>query len=319
MTAPEARWGRRFAFFELSAADAAALLGQPVLRIEPLSGGLRNSNYRVELRAQADPIVLRIYTADEALACRRERAVLRLIEGTVPAPRVLRANPDASPPWSLLTFQPGQRMDLALEHASEADAARWAASAGEVLAHIHAYEFECAGFFGADLEIAEPMSVQHGWAEWIAGWLVNGNAGGRLGRELTEQVLRFVEEHAAEMGQSRGTPVLLHADYKPWNLFVEPDEISGVLDWEFALAGDRLLDIGIFLRYRDTLAPSYVDAFVRGYRQAGGTLPADWARLSRMVDLINLVQLIDRGDVEDPAVTASLRPLVEATLREAQA
>ena len=116
MTAPEARWGRRFAFFELSAADAAALLGQPVLRIEPLSGGLRNSNYRVELRAQADPIVLRIYTADEALACRRERAVLRLIEGTVPAPRVLRANPDASPPWSLLTFQPGQRMDLALEH-----------------------------------------------------------------------------------------------------------------------------------------------------------------------------------------------------------
>ncbi|MBV9172248.1 MAG: aminoglycoside phosphotransferase family protein [Chloroflexi bacterium] len=312
MTAPETRWRRGAAFARFSRAELRALLQADVLDAEPLIGGLRNSNYRVVLAGEPGRAVVRFYTNDDPLSCSREHAILKLIEGRVPAPRVLRSSPCADPPWSLLTWLDGVRYDEAHAHSPEA----LAQSAGKTLARIHAFEFEEAGFFGRNLEITEPLTVEHGWAEWITGWLVRGRAGQRLGADLARRILRFVDEHAAEMRQPhQPKPVLVHADYKPWNLLVDASSrICGVLDWEFSHAGSKLLDIGIFLRQRHSLAPAYEAAFEDGYRHAGGSLPLDWSRLSRLTDLICLVQLVDRDETEDPRRTADLCPLIEATL-----
>jgi hypothetical protein len=43
--AVEEGWQRRFPFASLSAEQAGELIGEPVLRLQPLGGGLRNSNY----------------------------------------------------------------------------------------------------------------------------------------------------------------------------------------------------------------------------------------------------------------------------------
>jgi aminoglycoside phosphotransferase (APT) family kinase protein len=289
------------------------LLGREVLEAVLLEGGLRNTNYRVRLAGSADPVVLRVYTNDDPLSCARERAIFDLVADRVPAPRALRSEPSADPPWSLVTWLDGTRADLVLLEAPEV----FAASAGATLARIHAFEFEQAGFFGADLQIVEPLTVERGWADWIRGWLLVGRAGERLGRDLTDALLRFVADHADEVQRPhQPKPALVHADYKPWNLLVDASrQISGVLDWEFPHAGSKLLDIGIFLRQRDSLPPSYGAAFARGYLEAGGTLPDDWSRLSRLTDLICLVQMVDRGATEDARRTADLRTLIEATLR----
>jgi Ser/Thr protein kinase RdoA (MazF antagonist) len=102
---------------------------------------------------------------------------------------------------------------------------------------------------------------------------------------------------------------------KPWNLLVKDNAIVAVLDWEFAFAGFPLNDFGIYLRYRDTQKPAYTTGFANGYQSAGGDLPADWARLSRLVDLVCLGYFLERpGD--DPAVIRDVRPLIETTLRD---
>src|SRR6266567_4944868 len=134
--AVEQGWGRRFEFVPLSLEGATALIGEQLLEIQPLSGGARNTNYRLLRVAQPEPVVLRIHTADPT-ACRREQRLLDLVKDSVPVPRVLRVGPSASPAWSLLTFVQGERFDHALSGASSGDVDRMAHSAGVALAHIH--------------------------------------------------------------------------------------------------------------------------------------------------------------------------------------
>ena len=41
-------------------------------------------------------------------------------------------------------------------------------------------------------------------------------------------------------------------------------ESGRILDWEFAISGSPLVDIGNFLRFEDELPPGFIKAFVRG-------------------------------------------------------
>src|SRR5207244_12490173 len=85
----EQGWGPRVEFVPLSLEGASALIGEQLLEIQPLSGGARNTNYRLLRMAQPEPVVLRIHTADPT-ACRREQQLLHLVRDSVPVPRVLR-------------------------------------------------------------------------------------------------------------------------------------------------------------------------------------------------------------------------------------
>ncbi|HET6317790.1 MAG TPA: phosphotransferase, partial [Chloroflexota bacterium] len=86
--AVEEGWQRRFPIVPLEAAAAARIIGQPVTAVMSLAGGLRNTNYRLDLAS--GPAVLRMYTA-EAAACRRETRLLELLYQVIPVPRVLDA------------------------------------------------------------------------------------------------------------------------------------------------------------------------------------------------------------------------------------
>ena len=153
--AVEQGWPRGFAFVSLSAAEAGALIGQHGVReIEPLGGGLRNTNYRLIRSADPEPVVLRLYTADPRLAS-ASSDYSSSFKNTSPVPRVVSAQPSADPPWSLQTFISGERFDTVLSRASNAEIEQLAHSAGAVLAHIHAFKFPRGGFFDADLQIAE--------------------------------------------------------------------------------------------------------------------------------------------------------------------
>jgi Ser/Thr protein kinase RdoA (MazF antagonist) len=115
--------------------------------------------------------------------------------------------------------------------------------------------------------------------------------------------------------------VLVHGDFKPWNLLgrIETDRpgrigrwrLTGILDWEFACAGSRLLDFASFLRGEASLPAGYGDAFAGAYLAAGGTIPADWRRLTRLIDVLNLLQLLEWVD---DAAAAELLALVAANI-----
>src|SRR5579859_497024 len=315
--AVEQRWQRGFAFLQLSLAEIEELIrpyaaGVRVFEATPLSGGLRNTNYRLRLSSQSAPVVLRLYSADPS-ACPREVALTRLVEPSVPVPRVLHAQPAGSPPWAVMTWVDGVRFDEFMLTATEPEVEAAADSAGRVLAAIHTFQFPRSGFFGADLSVSAPFGPDDSWSSLLEGWLTRGRAGARLGADLTPRLLHFIAGNAWRMEALSGQTSLLHADYKPWNLMLQDTAIAGVLDWEFAFCGSPLNDIGIFLRYSARQPPVYRTGFVNGYRAAGGDLPSEWPRLARMIDLISLCYFLERPN-DDPALVNDVRSLIETTL-----
>ena len=289
--------------------------GARVLDAAPLSGGLRNTNYRLRLSSLEEPVVLRVFTADDPSACQREAALLQRVAARVPVPAVLHSQPDAPTPWNILTWVEAERFDHRLVDAPIDTIAAMARAAGRVLAAIHAHTFGAPGFLDADLSVGSFPDVSGDWSDMLHGWLLHGRAGARLGAHLTDRLLGFIQENAQRLDPLRGQAHLLHADYKPWNLLVREHDVAAVLDREFAFSGMPLNDIGIFLRHSSRLPPAYRDGFVAGYLEAGGELPDDWPRLARMVDLISLCYFLERPE-DDPAVLRDVRPLIETTLRD---
>jgi aminoglycoside phosphotransferase (APT) family kinase protein len=315
-------WERRYPFLDLGHAAIERLLHAAyprahVLEADPLTGGLRNSNYHIRLAGHEEPLVLRLYTADPA-ACRREAALAKLVQGRVAVPTFLYADPDADPPMAITTWAHGVKLDDLLR-AGDAGAIESAAyAAGVTLASIHAVTFPVAGFFGPDLEIAEPLDAGgDGWARYIEHFLFDRRVGDRLGDDLTRRLWRLVTDNAARLEPLRDDCSLVHADFKPWNLLVrrsgETWSMAGVLDWEFSFAGSPLFDVAIFLRHEASLPPVYTRGFLAGYRDGGGHLPQDWRALSKLLDLLNLCTMLGQPG-GDGALVQEVRSLVQGTV-----
>ena len=256
--------------------------------------------------------MLRVYSFD-ASAAEREPAVLRLVSDTVPAPRVLRAEPHADPPWTLMSFVDAERFDLYIQHASNEEVGAAAFSAGEALAAIHRFHFPKAGYFDADLNIIPPPWPDLSWSEMLEGW-IRGGPGKHLGPDLARRLSDLIARNASRVDPLRSEAYLVHSDFKPWNMLARDRHVAAVLDWEGSFAGSRLFDVGIFLRYSASLPPSYLPAFLDGYRAAGGELPDDWYAVTRLTDLINLLYFLE--DVRDVTIVRDVVPLIESTVTE---
>jgi aminoglycoside phosphotransferase (APT) family kinase protein len=321
--AVEAGWQRPHPPLELDRAAVERLIQRPVERAELLSGGLRNTNYRVYLADEGCSVVLRLYTSvggrgldtKEDLPCAREVALNELVRDRVPVPRVLQADPTADPAWVLVEFVDGERFDHALVRMSEAEVEQASHAAGSVLARIHAFSFDNPGFFGPRLEIVSPL--RGGWLGMVVDGMSRGRVRERATPELADRLLRLVDEHGWRLEPFWNQAQLVHCDYKPWNMLVQKRAqgwaITAVLDWEFAAAGPPLCDIGIYLRYRDRVPQGYERGFFDGYRAAGGALSDDTGRLSRLIDLVSVCTFLERAH-NDPAVERDMRGVIVATL-----
>jgi Ser/Thr protein kinase RdoA (MazF antagonist) len=312
--AVEEGWQRRHPHLDLDRDAIRRLIGTAVLEAEVLSGGLRNTNYRLYLADEPRAVVLRLYTA-EAAACAREVALMRLLGERVPVPRVLRADLTVEPPWALFEWMDGMRFDQMLVQASPPEVEQACRSAGEVLAAIHGFSFAGPGFLGPNLEIREPMG--YSWLTGVEGFFAGEVARHLVGAELANGVVRLVQREAWRLADLWGQACLVHADYKPWNLLARRGAsgwaISAALDWEFAFAGPPLNDFGIFLRYSERMPAEYAAGFVDGYRAAGGSMPADVRNLARLIDLVCLWTFLERAPV-DPAIVRDVTSLLVATV-----
>jgi len=88
-----------------------------------------------------------------------------------------------------------------------------------------------------------------------------------------------------------------------------------VLDWEFAIAGSQLIDVGYFLRYETISAPRLEPHFSNGYLHAGGRLPSGWRRLPGIMDLIALCASLTHDALSSP-ITAELIELLGAIVED---
>jgi aminoglycoside phosphotransferase (APT) family kinase protein len=315
----ETAWRRGQPFVALTPAEiehtlvVAGLPGR-VTAAEPLTAGLRNTNYRLAIAGRPEPVVLRLYTADPS-ACRREAALAELAAARgVPVPAFLALAPEADPPIAVTSWVDGVGLDELLRAAEPKPIEAAVRDAGRVLAAIHAIRLTGTGFLAEDLSVATPLDVAAEWPAHVA-YFLGRRAGERLGQALRERLRAFVAANAAWLEPLAGAKTLVHGDYKPWNLLARRDGrgIAGVLDWEFAFAGAPLVDVAVFLRQEADLPTAYAGWFAEGYAAGGGKLPPDWRALARLLDLLNLCSMLDRPQPDD-AFVRDARVLIEGTI-----
>jgi len=161
------QWTRATAAASVSLEEATALVrplpGAPrVSSITTLSGGLANTNLRLDFADDHPPVVLRLYQRDPAQAA-KERALHALAaRHDLPVPRLWWGaddNPVTGSPYAVVDWVDGQVLDdvaMALEGRS---LQVLGTSIGAALARIHGVMFDTAGFFDRALNVATPIDV----------------------------------------------------------------------------------------------------------------------------------------------------------------
>jgi aminoglycoside phosphotransferase (APT) family kinase protein len=296
-----------------------------------LAGGLRNSNFKVELDPNDEgPLVLRIYEHDPAL-CRKEIDLHRLVRETVPVPEILHAQPDhRDRPFVLMRFVEGSKLgDL-----TDADAiAQAASSVGEALAAIGTYTFAKSGWIEAGPLVTSPLlEGSDPCPRFIDECLASTHLEARMEARLRDQVhelgwswasrLASVDDGDAGGAGDDRRHHLVHCDYSARNILVHPSPADGrwrvvaVLDWEFAVSASPLIDVGNFLRYEHRRASPRVEPhFSEAFARKGGFLPNDWQRLARVLDLTALCEMLARPTLPEE-MTAEVLALVRATVED---
>jgi aminoglycoside phosphotransferase (APT) family kinase protein len=293
-----------------------------VVDAQLLAGGLCNTNLKVRLDPPAPPLVLRIYVRDPS-ACRKEMDLLELVRRTVPVPEVLgvaAAGIDEIGPFAVLRFVEGPTF-RELRATGDAPAIAAACDAiGRTLAAIGQYTFPRPGRLEAGPRVGEQLVAgPDPIPTFLDTCLAHPALGSRVDAPFRERIHALVWSWADRLREATDDRRLVHCDYGTRNLILRETAgrwgVAAVLDWEFAAAGSPLWDVGHFLRYDRPGRPPCAPSFSGGFLAGGGTLPDQWRRLARLVDLVALCEALTWATLPDD-VTREIVELVRATVED---
>lgn len=317
-------WERSTPWLNLNI-DSLTELIQPVFKgcrvifAQATQGGLANTNYRLELSNSANPILLRIFSRNPG-AARKEFAINQLVKTCVRVPEYFYfadSNSITGHPYALMEWIDGYMLDLIIQSANVEDIGQIAGSVGCVLANLHSFKFEQAGFFNDELEVVQPVDMgSEGFLGFIHRNLIEGKGYKHLGDELTQQFWNFCNIHAClldDIDCSSQAPCLVHSDFGGTNILlkrgIDSWVVGGVIDWEFAYSGLSLADVGHILRPPLDALPEWEDSLVQGYVNNGGSLPSQWRRVSKLLDLLAWVDFLNR-DVSSTVISSAKQVLI---------
>jgi fructokinase len=291
-----------------------------LLGAEPLLDGLRNANFKLRLDCAPETIVLRIYEHDASI-CQKELDLIHLVAPSIPMPEVIHAEPrglENLPPFLLMRYVDGISFRDLKRSGDRQAIAQAAYSAGEVLAAIGCITFSKPGWLAPGPTVTEPLlEGEDSVPRFIDLCLASENLQQRMPLALRSRIHAFVWSYAPRLQLLNDETRLVHGDFGKRNLLVGQRDgcwsVIAVLDWEFAVSGSPLADIGHFLRYEPASNFLIEPHFSSGYLKTGGTLPEDWRDVTRIIDLAALCESLTHDQLPDPVVTELLE-LIRGTV-----
>ncbi len=281
--------------------------------LRPLPGGWSGETFVAE--AAGERCVVRLYARPSHRGSNAQdvdAALLRLVSGLVPVAEVLevrRADEVSGTPALLVTsFLPGVRADVLMADLDEAGLNTLGSRLGEVLATLGGMAMLTPGpFIDGQLSVGrfEGADGLEGWVEhhavalaWPARDLAALAAVAKMAQELLDEVRRVT---------------LVHSDFNSKNVLVDPDtlRVAGIVDWEFAHAGNPYADLGNLVRF--DRHPAFVAAVLAAYQSVRGGEAPHTLDLARAADLWALIELATRR-LENP-VAARAHDLLRAISR----
>jgi aminoglycoside phosphotransferase len=157
----------------------------------------------------------------------------------IPTPEILWRKP----PVLALAVVPGTALGV-LGEPSPASPAAWAA-AGAAVRMLH--EAPLPPWPGPNLD--EITSKLDGECEWLI-------TSGTLPADLVKR-----NREVAEAALRPWTPVFIHGDLQITHIFVQDDEVTGVIDWSEASRGDPLYDLAVLTLGHEECLPDLLAGY----------------------------------------------------------
>lgn len=309
-------WERSIPFYPVDLATASELFRQfdvnaKLETINPLTEGKRNTNYRIHTAVR--DYVLRIFPfGDESWL--KESKIRIVMQGQVPLQSLLYMDQHEridNRAFAIYEFVKGQTLleSMLSGYKPNQDIM---CQLGEILATIHLIRYEQIGFLNGKLEVAEVLTPLNTWYEYF----LNTKVRQRLGINIVKRIERIVIENHNMLREMDHQISLVHGDFRPTNLLISEGRINCVLDWEFAMSGHSIADIGQLFRYDDQFPVVQRNTFAQAYNERSSwELPADWENQGNMRDLVNLLQMLG-VEGELPVKFSDLIRLIEGILRK---
>lgn len=275
---PTVTHARVFPLIEVSRDELAAVIGGKIVSAEPVDGGLTNTIHKVV--TDANQVFGVKHYAGGRDWFETELTTLTLLHRTLPVPEVVHVD-EAKFVIVYRWIEGVTLLDLRRKGHHEGFASL-AQPLGTALASL------------AKTDATEPFDLTPMLeANYVR--LSNGRARTRLGAPLADALKKELE--AQEPMMAWGSVCLSHGDLSHRNVIVarrgDRWRINGIIDWETATTSSPLFDIGSLFRYGDRHDAAWLTGFEQGYRDGGGELPAGWNVSARLLDCLDLVELLD--------------------------
>ncbi|MBV2167105.1 MAG: aminoglycoside phosphotransferase family protein [Bdellovibrio sp.] len=282
--------------------------------IRRLSGGFMNTNYLVA--EGSGSYVFRFYSTDRVTAEREKDVLSFLKSSSVLVPGSFGGFEVQGRAFGVIEFIDGMTLeDRILE--GDIDMSVFE-QIGTQLAHIHNIRFSEAGFIGPHMKLGREY-VHFGIfiRQFIERTLLNlRDKEERLDAETSRRFSSLVQDKWDLVVRSEIFHELVHTDFNPKNILVskkEPTQVLGVIDWEFCLAGNGLMDLGNFFRFEYDYPPGARDVFAQGYRSISPNLTDNWVEVSKLLDLGSMCSFLERPEDYQKSFRTA-RAVVRSTL-----
>ena len=230
------------------------LPGLDLTAIAPLDGGEVHVNYGLET-SDGRRLVLKVYRGELSWKRDKEAFLLRLVAGRIPAPEVVHEGAG----FLLMTRLPGTPARF-----SDADPVEVSRQLGGLLRDLHAITFNSFGYI--ETRVTSPVGTNLVYMRRRIEPKVRSGP-----PELRSALERHFAQHEAAF-EGCTQAVLCHNDAHDANVLVETGLITGIIDWENAVAADPIFDLAKAWAFSDGRSDETLDALLEGY----GPLRPDW-------------------------------------------
>jgi len=291
-------WERTFPFIELDDVKIIKLFedilkGENITNIVPINEGCRTTNYIIETSENISKYILKVFFSAEQNHKREIKLLTKLKENkNILVPQIYKMSSHEitrGKEYAIYEYIEGKTLGQALSEGYVLTE-DFVGEVARCLAQIHSYKFHKVGFLDENLNIGEGLPPLTSWYETFMGYMAKE----RLGKSIIDKINHVVKQNEVILMELDKDIRLVHGDFQGTNILIRDNKLSGILDWEFAMAGHPLADIGQFFRYEEYFNEKLIKAFQDEYNKSSSyTLSGDWYRVSKLRDIVSLIQLIN--------------------------
>ena len=308
-------WERTIPFLKLDIKKVGKLFEgildeKDIVKLIPINEGCRTTNYIVETWDKK--YSLKIFASDDD-SYNREYKLLNMLREKISVQKIYKISTDDiidGKTYIIYEYINGITLGQALKNGYILEES-FVREVARALGEIHKFKFNKVGFLDENLNVIKELPSISKWYELF----INEKVRERLGNDTITNIINIVKENEEDLLKLDYSPRLVHGDFQGTNILINKGKLAGILDWEFVMAGHPLGDIGQFFRYNEHFNNYLIKAFENEYNKSSDyELMNNWYKISRLRDLINLIQLIS-ADEEMPNKYKNIKDIIIRDIR----